>query len=63
MQMVINDKDQAGAMFELRTQNRMSETLMDMERAKLDHMREIEKIKTEYETTFKELRIIHEQEK
>lgn len=50
-------------MIELRCQNKISEVQMEMERMKLEHMREVERVKIECEMSVKEIKNLHEQEK
>ena len=50
-------------MIDLKFSSRLNETTMEMEKQRLEHMVEVEKIKGEYENTIKDIRIAHEQEK
>lgn len=47
-------------MIDLKYSSRINELTMEMEKHKLEHMVEVEKIKGEYENTIKDIRIMHE---
>jgi hypothetical protein len=57
------EREQSEAMIDLKYGSRINELTMEMEKQKLEHMVEVEKIKGEYENTIKDIRIMHEQEK
>jgi hypothetical protein len=57
------DREQAEAMIELKYSSKINEMQMEMEKNKLEHMVEVERIKSEYENSMKDLRLMHEQEK
>ena len=58
--MANGDREQTEKMIELRCQNRISELQTEMERLRLDHMREVEKVKAECEICLKEISSLHE---
>lgn len=60
LQYAAGDKEQAEAMIELKCQTRISESQMELEKLKLGHMREVEKIKHSYENAIQEVRMLHE---
>jgi|LauGreDrversion4_2_1035121.scaffolds.fasta_scaffold19902_3 hypothetical protein len=43
-------------MIELRCQNRIKEVMMEIDRLKLEQMREVERVKIEYELHMKDVR-------
>lgn len=57
------EREQSEAMIDLKYNSKINEITMEMEKHKLEHMVEVEKIKGEYENTIKDIRIMHEQEK
>ena len=61
--MTISEKDQAETMAEMRFQNKITEMQSEMDKIRLSHMIEVEKIKSEYENSLKDLKLFHEQEK
>ena len=63
IQKVQAEREQSEAMIDLKFSSRLNETTMEMEKQRLEHMVEVEKIKGEYENTIKDIRIAHEQEK
>lgn len=50
-------------MIDLKYTSKINELTMEMEKHKLEHMVEVERIKSDYENNIKDLRIMHEQEK
>ncbi len=50
-------------MIDLKYNSKINEMGMEMEKHRLEHMVEVERIKAEYENTIKDIRIMHEQEK
>ena len=62
-QMSISEKDQAETMAEMRYQNKVTELQSEMDKVRLAHMIETEKIKSDYENSLKDLKLLHEQEK
>jgi hypothetical protein len=50
-------------MIDLKYTSKINELMMEMEKHKLEHMVEVERIKSDYENNIKDLRIMHEQEK
>jgi hypothetical protein len=60
LQYAAGDKEQAEAMIELKCQTRISESQMELEKLKLGHMREVEKIKHSCENAIQEVRMLHE---
>ena len=47
----------------MRYQNKVTELQSDMDKVRLGHMIETEKIKSDYENSLKDLKLLHEQEK
>ncbi len=58
-----NEREQAEAMAEMRYDNKVKEMGMEIEKARLAAMIEVERVKGEYEREIKEIKILHEQEK
>ena len=57
------EREQSEAMIDLKYTSKINELTMEMEKHRLEHMVEVERIKSEYENNIKDLRIMHEQEK
>ena len=58
--MSMSEKDQAETMAEMRYQSKITEMQSEMDKVRLAHMIEIEKIKGEYENSLKDLKLLHE---
>lgn len=50
-------------MAEMRYQSKVTEMQSEMDKVRLAHMIDVEKIKSEYENSLKDLKLLHEQEK
>lgn len=63
IQASLTEREQGEAIIEMKWQSRLAEQQMDTERLKLDHMREMDRIRQECEGQIKEVRSLYEQEK
>ena len=61
--MSMSEREQAETMGDMRYQNKVTELQSDMDKVRLGHMIETEKIKSDYENSLKDLKLLHEQEK
>lgn len=61
--MIQAEREKVEAMTDMRYQSKITEMQSEVDKIKLGHMVEIEKIKSEYENSLKDLRLMHEQEK
>lgn len=61
--MAQTEKEQAETMAEMRYQSKVTEMQSEMDKVRLAHMIDVEKIKSEYENSLKDLKLLHEQEK
>lgn len=63
MQKAQAEREQSEAIIDLKYTSKINEMTMELEKQRLEHMVDVERIKADYENTIKDLRIMHEQEK
>jgi hypothetical protein len=59
-QMMLSEKEQGETMAEMRYHSKMAEMQSEMDKLRLGHLVDIEKIKAEYENSLKDLKLMHE---